>query len=152
MPYKDPEKRRAYHRAYNARWYQDNRDSARKRHALNYLENQEENRARHRAYDATHREEKAIRAARHYQENPELYAEKRHRWYARKKNSPLRDRIYRRVVFARDNGVCRICQRPVDPKKWDLDHVVPLSRNGTHTYDNVAVAHPSCNRAKGARA
>jgi 5-methylcytosine-specific restriction endonuclease McrA len=34
---------------------------------------------------------------------------------------------------------------------WDLDHVIPLSKGGEHSYDNVQVTHPSCNRKKGAK-
>ena len=56
--------------------------------------------------------------------------------------------IDRNVVFDRDDGICGICNKPVDPANWDMDHVIALSNNGTHTYDNVQVSHPSCNRYK----
>ena len=31
----------------------------------------------------------------------------------------------------------------------ELDHIIPLSAGGSHTYDNVACAHRSCNLDKG---
>jgi hypothetical protein len=54
-----------------------------------------------------------------------------------------------RVVFERDGGVCGICSEPVDPGRFDVDHIVPLALGGEHSYPNVRVAHPSCNRRRG---
>ena len=58
---------------------------------------------------------------------------------------------------------CHICNEPIDltaPRikvpGWErglhLDHVVPLSRGGADTLDNVKPAHGLCNAAKGATA
>lgn len=33
-----------------------------------------------------------------------------------------------------------------------LDHIIPLSRGGHHTADNVQAAHLACNHRKGAKA
>lgn len=53
------------------------------------------------------------------------------------------------AVFERDNGVCGICHRRVDPKsKWHVDHVIPLSKGGMHSYANVQLAHARCNLSK----
>ena len=66
--------------------------------------------------------------------------------------------INRRTVFDRDGWICGICYEPVDPSlRWphaesvSLDHVIPLSRGGSHTYGNVQCAHARCNTRKGAR-
>ncbi len=56
--------------------------------------------------------------------------------------------VDRTVVWKRDQGVCYLCGRAADPQQWDLDHVHPLSKGGEHSYANVAVTHPSCNRSK----
>lgn len=56
------------------------------------------------------------------------------------------------VVFSRDKGKCGICHLPVDPKsKWHIDHVVPLSKGGVHSYANVQLAHARCNLSKNGR-
>jgi 5-methylcytosine-specific restriction endonuclease McrA len=57
--------------------------------------------------------------------------------------------VDRQIVLERDEGICHICSDPVDPNEWHLDHVVPLSKGGTHEYANVAVSHPFCNESKG---
>lgn len=63
-----------------------------------------------------------------------------------------------REVFERDGWQCQLCDELVDrerrfpdPLSASLDHVLPLSKGGSHTLDNVQLAHFSCNSAKGAR-
>lgn len=51
---------------------------------------------------------------------------------------------------------CPYCSRamtstPRRPTSKTLDHVIPLSRGGTHSADNVIVCCASCNTSKGAR-
>lgn len=59
--------------------------------------------------------------------------------------------VDRAVVWARDGGRCHICGKLCDPDRWHLDHLVPLSVGGEHSYRNVAVSHPSCNIRRGVR-
>ena len=61
-------------------------------------------------------------------------------------------------IYERDDWTCQLCGRPVDPTlRWphpmykSLDHRVPISRGGSHTRDNVQLAHLSCNSRKGDR-
>jgi 5-methylcytosine-specific restriction endonuclease McrA len=57
-----------------------------------------------------------------------------------------------RVVFKRDNGICGICKERVEmSSRWEVDHIIPISKGGLHSYANVQLAHRKCNRAKGAR-
>lgn len=66
--------------------------------------------------------------------------------------------IDNRKVYDRDRWKCGVCQKRVDaalayphPLSASLDHIVPLSCEGTHTYDNVRLAHLSCNIGRGNR-
>lgn len=59
-------------------------------------------------------------------------------------------------VYARDKWACYLCAGLIDPAlppfhpdSKTVDHVVPLSRGGQHTMDNVRAAHLRCNSAKG---
>jgi len=56
--------------------------------------------------------------------------------------------LTRRAVFARDGGRCVYCSAPAT----SLDHVVPKSRGGQHSWDNVVSACGRCNHAKADRA
>lgn len=58
-------------------------------------------------------------------------------------------------LFDRDAGVCGICHTSVDPTAvWPdkmsktLDHIVPLSRGGRHSWANAQLAHAVCNSRK----
>jgi 5-methylcytosine-specific restriction endonuclease McrA len=52
--------------------------------------------------------------------------------------------LTRRAVFARDGWVCQYCGAPAE----NVDHVVPKSRGGLHTWDNVVAACRRCNSRK----
>ena len=62
---------------------------------------------------------------------------------------PYRRRIAlsRRAVFARDLNRCQYCGIAAE----NLDHVVPRSRGGLHTWENVVAACRPCNARKGDR-
>ncbi len=52
--------------------------------------------------------------------------------------------LSRRAVFARDQGRCQYCGRAAE----NIDHVVPRSRGGRHSWDNVVAACRPCNTRK----
>lgn len=83
-----------------------------------------------------------------YLNNKELYKAHAKLRKARLRGATIGEPIYRSVVWERDGGVCGICFTEADPRQWHLDHIVPLSKGGQHTYANVQVAHPSCNLSK----
>ncbi len=71
-------------------------------------------------------------------------------------NGPV-ERIDPREIFERDGWICGICGKRVSqryraphPLSASLDHIIPLARGGTHTRDNVQLAHFICNSYKGA--
>lgn len=55
------------------------------------------------------------------------------------------------TLWERDGGICHICKQPAERWNWHMDHVVPISRGGEHSYANTAVSHPGCNLRKGDR-
>lgn len=57
---------------------------------------------------------------------------------------PGRIAVNRRTVFARDGSRCQYCGAPAE----NLDHVVPRSRGGQHTWENVVAACRRCNTRK----
>lgn len=52
--------------------------------------------------------------------------------------------LNRRAVFARDGHRCQYCGSPAE----NIDHVIPKSKGGTHTWDNVVAACRPCNTRK----
>ncbi|WP_253188500.1 HNH endonuclease [Leptolyngbya sp. 'hensonii'] len=54
--------------------------------------------------------------------------------------------VNQREVFRRDNHTCQYCG---STKHLTLDHIIPRSKGGTHTWDNVVTACEKCNSGKG---
>lgn len=54
------------------------------------------------------------------------------------------------AIVMRDGGACYICRQGRDNQDpWEIEHVKPRALGGTDELDNLALAHRSCNRAKG---
>ena len=56
--------------------------------------------------------------------------------------------VNRREILRRDHHKCQYCG---STKRLTIDHVLPRSRGGLHTWDNVVTACERCNSRKGDR-
>jgi 5-methylcytosine-specific restriction endonuclease McrA len=52
--------------------------------------------------------------------------------------------LSRRAVFVRDGHRCQYCGAPAE----NIDHIVPRSKGGPHSWDNVVAACRRCNARK----
>ncbi|WP_437828977.1 HNH endonuclease [Niallia taxi] len=75
-----------------------------------------------------------------------------------KKNGKIDWDISVERLIKRDKGACYLCGEQVDimlNPNHDLypsiEHVIPVSKGGTHTWDNVKLAHRKCNYLKSNR-
>lgn len=75
-----------------------------------------------------------------------------------KKNGNYDKSITLAKVYKRNHGVCYICGKHLilndDYNRLDaptIEHVVPICKGGTHTWDNVRLACRACNTAKGTK-
>ena len=66
--------------------------------------------------------------------------------YVRVPRDPHRRKITRRAVFARDNWTCQYCG---SRGNLTVDHVIPRSKGGGSTWDNIVASCAPCNRRKG---
>jgi 5-methylcytosine-specific restriction endonuclease McrA len=140
----------------NRKWRDANPDAHLRHYACNPLTDEQ-------------REARRTRCERWQRENPERSNENNRRWVAANpakaravavKRSATRkarqlgafvEYVDPLVVLQRDCGVCGICLEPVDAQGFHIDHIVALARGGEHSYANVQIAHPTCNRRKGTR-
>jgi len=60
-------------------------------------------------------------------------------------------RFNRRNVFARDANRCQYCGKSFPTSELSLDHVLPKSRGGPTSWDNIVCACVACNVRKGGR-
>ena len=87
----------------------------------------------------------------------------RTRYAHAKKNGKIDWSISLEKLRIRDGDVCALCGKSVDMKAYhmtdngafvahgmypSIDHIIPLSKGGTHTWDNVQLAHCLCNSIK----
>ena len=159
--------------AYNVAYYMMHQESGKERARKWAREHPEERRAKAREWYADNREhwkagnkawlkahpekmermrqQTNMRRARWEKEHPDRSRDKCARRRALTCGVATAERFSRTDVWKRDSGVCHICGQVCDERNWHLDHLVPLTRGGTHQPANVAVAHPRCNMSRGNR-
>ena len=57
----------------------------------------------------------------------------------------------RRELWDRDKGTCYLCNKQVSIREFELDHLIPVSRNGDNSAQNLAVCCMFCNRSRGTK-
>lgn len=60
-------------------------------------------------------------------------------------------RFSRRNIFERDKHTCQYCGRRLSKSELTIDHVIPQSKGGQDTWENLALACVSCNVKKANR-
>lgn len=132
----NPGKSAEYSRAYNERHPERRREISRSY----YERNLDVERERGRKYKLAH---------------PEVSRKSTARRRARKVANGSVEDVCVLVLGERDGWVCYLCNTAVDasldwPDPWSksIEHVIPLSKGGPHTYDNTKVAHLRCNQRK----
>jgi 5-methylcytosine-specific restriction endonuclease McrA len=133
------ERNREKYQQWNREWNEANPGRRAELWEAWYAENREKDIARRKAnYDAEKK-----RATR----NPEQAVKDTAKRRARKAGVEY-EYINRAKLYARDEGKCRICLKPVPEKGWEMDHIVPLALKGPHLWSNVQVTCRTCNRKK----
>ena len=57
----------------------------------------------------------------------------------------VRSKRWREGIYNRDEGRCGICGKRVPFNQMTLDHIVPRSKGGKNTRENLRLAHMMCN-------
>jgi 5-methylcytosine-specific restriction endonuclease McrA len=60
-------------------------------------------------------------------------------------------RFSRINILFRDRHTCQYCGRKLARSKLNLDHIIPRSKGGMTTWENVVTSCHDCNRKKGGR-
>lgn len=60
-------------------------------------------------------------------------------------------RLNRRNLFARDDHRCQYCGQVLPANQLSLDHVLPRSRGGETSWENIVASCVKCNTKKGGR-
>jgi len=57
----------------------------------------------------------------------------------------------RAEIWERDGQKCYLCQRPITLKQLEIDHLIPVSKNGSNSPTNLAASCSTCNKSRGNR-
>jgi hypothetical protein len=164
---------RERHRATGQSWRERNRDKMRSYARKYYRADPEKDHARHRAYRKKNRKQVSLYEKLYYRRNKEQYEKMRARQRLRRKRpevaaairtttqmrrAQLRavrvERVADAIVFRRDDYICWLCACRCDPLassragRPSIDHVIPISKGGEHSYENIRTAHVGCNSGK----
>jgi 5-methylcytosine-specific restriction endonuclease McrA len=154
-------------------YHRRNRDRELANYKRRYRAKRDQERARSAAYYREHREQLSARARERRRENPEQHRAWAVEWRRRdpgysarwRKANPerwsLRNRENARrrrqavgpvsyaAILERDGMVCHLCGGLIaSVEDLHFDHVVPLSRGGEHSMENIRPSHEAGNRWK----
>jgi len=62
-----------------------------------------------------------------------------------------RMKLSRENIYLRDNYTCQYCAIRFAPKQLTFDHVVPVSKGGQKSWENIVTACQKCNHKKSDR-
>ena len=65
----------------------------------------------------------------------------------RARHAKIRGQVIKEQIINWHTRICGICDELID-KQFEYDHIIPLSKGGTHETANVQLAHRYCNRSK----
>jgi len=133
--------------AYNKAHYQANKEHILERHRVYHKANRESRKEYHRKWYRANKGRIAELQREYKKAHPLKRREFEGRRRAREHGVPIGHADYELVV-ATSNGLCGICGDPIFGK-FDIDHIVPLTKGGAHSTDNLQVAHHHCNVSKG---
>ena len=100
------------------------------------------------AYRQSHRAECRLRIAAWAKAHPMERANTEARRRARKRGTMVEIFTFAEIL-ERDKKRCGICSRRIVTTELSIDHIIPLASGGTHTKENVQLAHRICNAKKG---
>jgi 5-methylcytosine-specific restriction endonuclease McrA len=159
---RDPGKKKAYNAKYvqdhreqilaqGRSYYWANREAIRARAAIYAEANKERARERDAAYGRAHRAEKREYNRAYHAANPDKARTAVHRRRALKNAAPgaHTPTDVRRQLEAQ-RGRCYWCKKPMGAK-YQVDHVIPISKGGSNGRENIVMACRPCNSYKRAK-
>jgi 5-methylcytosine-specific restriction endonuclease McrA len=72
--------------------------------------------------------------------------------YKRSYDASYQDARRRLLATVNEATRCGLCGEPArELDAWETDHIVPASRGGASTFENLQLVHRSCNRRRGSQ-
>jgi 5-methylcytosine-specific restriction endonuclease McrA len=58
-------------------------------------------------------------------------------------------KLTRKSIYNRDHHICYLCGKEFNDRHLSIDHIIPVSRGGKNTWENMITCCVECNRNKG---
>ena len=134
--------------------YAKNKEAEAARKARAYAENRDVMLARNRRWREANREKEREQHKVYYANNPHVFARRgtnRKESWSKIEKFEISKRDMQRLLI-RSGGACSFCKRSfTDKLRPTWDHVVPVSRGGTHGVGNLLPCCRTCNCSKNSR-
>lgn len=150
-------------RIRNRAWLAANKERRKQYKAKWEAENQERRAKRHKEWARENNEQRTVKRRAWLRANPKLESSwpsssqeaRRMRQQLRRsrmRNAGINDLTFEQVwqMVEDQQYCCAYCDQPFYGE-FEIDHMIPISRGGAHTWSNVAVACMPCNRSKNAK-
>lgn len=168
-------------KAYDRSVYEANKEKKAAQARAWKLANAEYDKEIKKNWYLANKEKTQLKARKWYLENQELTIKRANEWAEKnpERNRESKRRVSHRRRVRKQNGIsapytetqvletygsdCHICNKPIDlnaprtikKEGWKLglhiDHLIPISKGGNDTLENVRPSHGICNVKKGAR-
>jgi len=132
--------RQAHWRAANAELHRERARQFRREHPEKVL-------ATNRAWVEKNRERAAEGRRRVRQANLVRYRSYKAKWRALRAQAKI-GRVSYVEIWERDKGICYLCGNAIPRDHLHFDHVIPLSKGGAHSMENIRPTHATCNIRK----
>lgn len=146
--------------ARRTKWNADNREKSREQDRKYYAANPEKRKQKNLTYRKNNYEKIIQYGRKYHAQNKETRLEQNREWY---KNNPekSREKYNKRRAAKLQNGRYKVRQKFItnlytSPCNYcasitniEMDHIIPLTRGGTHSEGNLQPLCRSCNASKG---
>lgn len=133
------------------KWRAENREYVRERDTIYRKENPDIEFKKQQKYRETHKEQLYLKGKKYREENKEYFYNKaKERKIAQKEvcDGTVTSE-FKMYLYDEQKGKCGYCGCDLNESGKHLDHIVPISRGGLHTWNNVHWTCPTCNISKG---
>lgn len=145
------QKHKAHKYAYRKLWRLRNLESVRAKNREWQKANWKHRQAYVKAYYESHKEKLQNRTREWCRNNYGRHMENVLRRVGRLKSQSVKPESidsFCAKVKTKPTIICYYCEKRVSTKKIHFDHIVPLSKGGPHSIENICVSCERCNRSK----
>lgn len=131
-------------------WKKRNSERVKATEAIRRERNREKNRQYYRRWSRENKDKKNFYVRRWRSSDKGRESSRRSLILRRlsKKGTLIKDNIFKSDLLKVFNYQCPYCGRPINLDSCTFDHVIPVSKNGKHSADNLLPCCQSCNSSK----